>query len=1129
MPKKVLTILLIFITILSIFAFIPPFESKVEATMKFTTYDLESISVGNGLTALDVITNMCYKENGHSSITIAAEASQMANLFEVFKNGSYHGETGVNGFYHYITNTVSGELWYAVAQDPSIYTRVPANEEKEVVKKVLQEGLRTLPIYVTEHGTWSTTEEERKACVQHKTIVLGFIFYCFPGNYYKGEVDPFGYYAKDKEAMEKQYGEADANFCYEIDDKGNFNGTGSNYSESDDNLGGRIFNPVFTFIAAVLDAFQQYVGNMMTNENRKLLVAEDVSGHLNADHIAYNGRLKNIEIRASDNIEDIEDWPSDVDISEEMASVGDDWSEVESDDSKNESLGGNQYFIDVSGYRSNYKYPQIVYSPEEIFSGKVEILNANFISSTPETSTTSPWSKLRGVVQQWFRALRYLGLAGLLAVLIYIGIKIMISSGSSKKAKYKQNIADWTVSILLMFLLPYIMSFTFAVSDSLIGMFNDNGASNMIEVFAYDGNAGSGHEGKLKYTKFTTNITGIVRFQIQSRNLARVISCTIMYFMLIVYTLKFTFTYLKRMAYMAVLTILSPIVAFMYPIDKLKGGHSKAFSMWLKEYIFNSLLQPFHLLIYYVFVSSAMSFATENVIYVIVVLAFMHQAEKILKKIFGFDKAKMGTIGSLADSVLKTATFNNLLNTGKNIAGMFTDGKKKNPVTQNKDLGDYRDDYDTENALDEDPDYDMYTDNLDEEFDLYNERKEKEKEKEKERIENERQEMSDFEDNYIDPYLTESGVNERYDKLKEEEYERLKATQDEKERKAQKEKVDKQRAEKKEAEKEKYHRKLKAPKGTKEALKTMASKRLLRAKMKAKGAFTGVNKKKIIKGVAKVAKVGASVAIGAGATVGQAAFSLAMDGKYNPLEGITTMAVATVGANKILNKPARKISGLVDEYYNLRQGANGQEYLKQQLEEDYWKNSNIRNQYEAEYAQMSPQKLETEMKRGARLAREGITSFEAQKQVATFAQDLTDQRFESQYSGDKYASNEEREQAIHAKAEELRNSGDKRLKGLTDEDVVKEDIMKKGNYEKLAINTYRVKKEIPVDVRKGDRKKKNEYVQEHAIGQGDREALARSIEMTNRFDRAQTRRKERKDYQRVQYAHLNEAKANKRK
>ena len=50
---------------------------------------------------------------------------------------------------------------------------------------------------------------------------------------------------------------------------------------------------------------------------------------------------------------------------------------------------------------------------------------------------------------------------------------------------------------------------------------------------------------------------------------------------------------------MAFLTIISPIVALTYPIDKM-DGEAKGFNMWLREFIFNALLQPLHYILYYI-------------------------------------------------------------------------------------------------------------------------------------------------------------------------------------------------------------------------------------------------------------------------------------------------------------------------------------------------------------------------------------------------------------------------------------------------------------------------------------------------------------------------------------------------
>ena len=134
--------------------------------------------------------------------------------------------------------------------------------------------------------------------------------------------------------------------------------------------------------------------------------------------------------------------------------------------------------------------------------------------------------------------------------------------------------------------------------------------------------------------------------QMQKQHFSDKIGHLVIYTALVVYTFKFTFLYFKRVLRMAFLTIISPIVALTYPIDKMEG-QAKGFQMWLKEYTYNALLQPMHYILYYILVSSSLSLAAHNPIYGIAALMFISQAENLLKRIFGFDKARAGTVQGL--------------------------------------------------------------------------------------------------------------------------------------------------------------------------------------------------------------------------------------------------------------------------------------------------------------------------------------------------------------------------------------------------------------------------------------------------------------------------------------------------
>jgi len=171
---------------------------------------------------------------------------------------------------------------------------------------------------------------------------------------------------------------------------------------------------------------------------------------------------------------------------------------------------------------------------------------------------------------------------------------------------------------------------------------------------------------------FNTNLIGLVRFCVQSDNLLFRTGYLILYTMLTVYTFKFTMIYLKRLINMAFLTLIAPIVAFTYPIDKMADGQAQGFDMWVKEYIFNALLQPMHFLLYYVLVGSAVRISGTNPLYAIAVLAFMPEGERLLKKIFGFDKAGGGTVKGMQDAIAGAAIASSL-------KGMLGKGPKGGP------------------------------------------------------------------------------------------------------------------------------------------------------------------------------------------------------------------------------------------------------------------------------------------------------------------------------------------------------------------------------------------------------------------------------------------------------------------
>lgn len=190
---------------------------------------------------------------------------------------------------------------------------------------------------------------------------------------------------------------------------------------------------------------------------------------------------------------------------------------------------------------------------------------------------------------------------------------------------------------------------------------------------------------------FQTNLMNYVRFMIQADNGYTKLGFLGLYIMLVIYSIRFTWVYLKRVINMAFLTLIAPMVALTYPIDKVSDGKAQAFNMWLKEFTYNALIQPIHLLLYKILLGSAIDIVAYNPLYAIATLGFIIAAEKMVKQMFGFGKASGGTVASMAGAAGVTALASKLLNNaGKKAGGTSGNGKvrtKDVPERQGKDNG----------------------------------------------------------------------------------------------------------------------------------------------------------------------------------------------------------------------------------------------------------------------------------------------------------------------------------------------------------------------------------------------------------------------------------------------------------
>lgn len=313
------------------------------------------------------------------------------------------------------------------------------------------------------------------------------------------------------------------------------------------------------------------------------------------------------------------------------------------------------------------------------------------------TSKQSTAIALGKTISKWYYNIRNIAVVIMMLILMYIGIRMMLCSIASEKSKYKKMLSDWVISMCLVFVLHYIMVFAVNVNESIIKLIttatdkekyvvaltNVKDKDNFVSAIekddkynlkqflcdadgnaVYDEDTGEKITGSGDATQFIypTNLVGRMRLDAQMQDgTSEYIGYAIAFIILVMYTCFFVFTYLKRVIYMAFLTVIAPLVAMTYSLDKISDGKAQAFNMWLKEYIGNLLIQPVHLLLYMILISMSFDLASQNIVYTLVAMGFLMPAEKLIRSMFGLDKAKTpGFLGGATGAALAMNTMQSL-------------------------------------------------------------------------------------------------------------------------------------------------------------------------------------------------------------------------------------------------------------------------------------------------------------------------------------------------------------------------------------------------------------------------------------------------------------------------------------
>lgn len=304
-------------------------------------------------------------------------------------------------------------------------------------------------------------------------------------------------------------------------------------------------------------------------------------------------------------------------------------------------------------------------TPDDIFFNRVSFTNINFFDFNCSASV----KVIRENVAAWYYTLRIFSIAALLLVLLYIGIRMAISTVASDEAKYKKMITDWLVSFALLFLLHYIIIATLSVNNGLVEILR-NIMDNM-------GNTGQTNFENLASSLVTKSFIGSASVTWAN---------AICYAVLVGVTAAFLFSYIKRMLIIGFLIMIAPIITITYSMDRVGDGKAQALNTWFSEFMLNVLIQPFHCLIYIVFPNTAIILIQEagwgsvaGAVLAIMCMIFIWPGEKIVKKIFDFEKSS-----TMADTVASLAAIKTAGEVAKKAAGSV--GKAGSRISRNLNL-----------------------------------------------------------------------------------------------------------------------------------------------------------------------------------------------------------------------------------------------------------------------------------------------------------------------------------------------------------------------------------------------------------------------------------------------------------
>ena len=325
------------------------------------------------------------------------------------------------------------------------------------------------------------------------------------------------------------------------------------------------------------------------------------------------------------------------------------------------------------------------------------------LSFYPENSKDNPNPLLKSgsgileAINSYFNAFRGIAYVFYLVMLIYVGIRVMISSTGKEKEKFKALLYDWFVGILILIFFPLVIKYAIILNENLVSLVKteisdkisaDNGANILPSVPGVD-------EAMLEVLGENVEDESSLMGQYRKKALDKSdLGYAFIYLFLLKELVAFIIVYYKRMITIIFLIVLFPFVAISYVFDKVKDGQAQIFTAWTREFMLNVFMQLFHAILYcsiMFIIAALMDNATggANIILVLVGLGYLRKGDSLLKAIFptllkGGGAGTTKDIAETAKSMVKIQAVSSLMKSAQNMGKRVTKAKEKVSETRQK-------------------------------------------------------------------------------------------------------------------------------------------------------------------------------------------------------------------------------------------------------------------------------------------------------------------------------------------------------------------------------------------------------------------------------------------------------------